>query len=158
MATPEDARLRRLERLSQVLDTAMRVPGTNVRIGLDGLLGFIPGVGDALGAVLSSYIILEAARLGFPKSVLLRMIGNVALETLVGAVPLLGDLFDIAWKANSRNVALLRASAAESLAERRSPRQLISVFVVMLIAAIVGLIVLSLLLLRLAYRFITSSA
>ena len=158
MATSEDTRLRRLDRLSQVLDTAMRVPGTNVRLGLDGILGLIPGVGDALGAVLSSYIILEAARLGFPKSVLLRMIGNVAIETVIGAVPILGDLFDIAWKANISNLALLRASAAEPAADRRSPRQIVSVFVVLLIVAIAGLIALSLLLLRFAYQFITLPA
>lgn len=158
MATSEEARLRRLDRLSQVLDTAIRIPRTNVRIGLDGIVGLIPGVGDSLGAVLSSYIILEAARLGFPKSVLLHMIGNVAIETVIGAVPILGDVFDIAWKANIRNLALLRASVAEPVGNRRSPRQIISVFVVMLIVAIVGLIALSLLLLRFAYQFITSSS
>jgi len=101
-------RLRRLDRLSQLLDNAFAIPGTRFRIGLDGIIGLIPGIGDAAGAVLSIYVILQAARLGLPVSALLRMLGNVAIETVVGAVPIVGDIFDIVWKANIRNMALLR--------------------------------------------------
>jgi len=100
-------RLARLRRLSGVLDSAVRIPGTRFRFGLDALLGVIPGVGDVAGGALSGYVILEAARAGASKLVLLRMLLNVAIDTVVGAVPLLGDLFDAGWKSNSRNVALL---------------------------------------------------
>ncbi len=98
----------RLERISRVLDTALEVPGTGIRIGADALVGFIPGAGDLLGMLLSSYIILEAARLGAPRHALGIMVGNVVLDTLVGSVPVLGDIFDIFFKANRRNVNLLR--------------------------------------------------
>jgi hypothetical protein len=107
-AGPEEDRLRRLDKLSRLLDNAFAIPGTRFRIGIDGILGLIPGIGDATGAALSIYLIFQAARLGLPVSTLLRMVGNVALETVVGAVPIVGDIFDIVWKANIRNMALLR--------------------------------------------------
>ena len=97
----------RLDQLSRLLDTAFEIPGTNIRMGIDGLIGLIPGVGDLAGMLFSSYIILEAARLGATKTLLTRMILNVALETAIGAIPVLGDAFDIYFKANRRNVALL---------------------------------------------------
>lgn len=99
----------RLKRLAWLLDSAIPLPG-GYRIGLDGLIGLIPGLGDVIAALLSSYIVVEAARLRVPGSVLLRMGLNVALELVVGAVPVLGDLFDFAFKANERNVRLLEAS------------------------------------------------
>ena len=157
VGTPDESRLRRLDKLSQLLDTAILIPGTRFRVGLDGLLGLIPGVGDTIGAVFSAYIILEAARLGFAKGTLLRMIGNVAVETLVGAVPILGDIFDIAWKANVRNLALLRAHRVEiARADERSPRQIMSLFVVVIVLTMIGLIALSIFALRLLYQLITA--
>lgn len=102
-----DATLQRLDRLAYWLDERFRLPGTNVRMGLDGLLGLIPGIGDVLGGLLSAYILLEAWRLGLPNSVLVRMLSNIGIDVFVGAVPLFGDLFDIGWKANRRNVNLL---------------------------------------------------
>ncbi|KQY83433.1 DUF4112 domain-containing protein [Pelomonas sp. Root1444] len=99
----------RLKRLAWLLDSAIPLPG-GYRIGLDGLIGLVPGLGDVVSAVLSSYIVLEAARLRVPGSVLLRMGLNVALELIIGAVPVAGDLFDFAFKANERNVRLLEAS------------------------------------------------
>jgi hypothetical protein len=95
--------------LAFLLDEYFRIPGTKYRIGLDGLLGLLPGIGDTIGMLLAGYILFEAARLGVPYVVLLRMAGNIALDTLVGAIPLLGDVFDVAWKANKKNVALLNA-------------------------------------------------
>lgn len=83
-------RLRRLDRLSQLLDNAFAIPGTRFRIGLDGIIGLIPGIGDAAGAVLSIYVILQAARLGLPVSALLRMLGNVAIERWSAPYPLWG--------------------------------------------------------------------
>jgi hypothetical protein len=98
---------KKLERLAWYLDSSIKLPGFNARIGLDGLLGLIPGVGDTLGALISSVVISEAARMGAPKVLLLKMAFNVALDALAGSVPVVGDLFDFIWKANQRNVQLL---------------------------------------------------
>ena len=111
--SPQDeARLKRVRLLSRLLDEQFRIPGTTQRIGLDGLLGLIPGVGDAAGALLSAYILYEAIRLGTPTSVLLRMVANIGIDTVVGAIPVVGDIFDIVWKANKKNAALLQAYLA----------------------------------------------
>jgi hypothetical protein len=99
--------VQRLERLAKLLDSEFRVPGTRFRFGLDGLMGLVPGVGDAAGLAISSYIVLEAWRLGAPPPILMRMIANLMLDSAVGAVPIAGDLFDMAWKANKRNMNLL---------------------------------------------------
>jgi hypothetical protein len=93
--------------LARWLDDSLRLPGTKRRIGLDPILGLVPVVGDTVGLLLSGYIVFEARRLGVPRSLLGRMLANVAIETLVGSIPLLGDAFDAGWKANLRNVALL---------------------------------------------------
>jgi len=98
----------RLEALSHLLDDAFRVPGTRLRFGLDGLLGLVPGVGDAATGALSAYLVLGAWRLGVPGGVLARMIANVAIDTVLGTIPVLGDLLDFGFKANRRNMALLR--------------------------------------------------
>jgi uncharacterized protein DUF4112 len=103
------ARLKRVRLLSRLLDEQFRIPGTTYRVGLDGLLGLIPGVGDVAGALLSSYILYEAIRLGAPRTLLLRMVANIGIDTVVGAVPVVGDIFDIAWKTNKKNAALLHA-------------------------------------------------
>ena len=107
---PNDPRLstlKRLRRLSHLLDNAIPIPGTRYRIGLDPLLGLLPGGGDFLGAALSLYIMLESSRLGVPRSILVQMVTNILFDTVSGTVPVLGDLFDVAWKANSKNIALL---------------------------------------------------
>lgn len=106
-APPREA-IERLERLAFWLDERFRVPGTNWRIGLDGLLGLVPGVGDTATALLSLYLVLEAKRLGVPNGLILRMLANVGLDAAVGSLPLFGDLFDFAFKANRRNLRLLR--------------------------------------------------
>jgi len=100
--------LRRLDRLAHLMDGAFRVPGTRWRFGLDGLLGFLPGAGDSATALVSLYVLVEAWRLGAPPGLVLRMLGNVGLDWAVGSVPLVGDVFDLAFKANRRNLALLR--------------------------------------------------
>lgn len=101
---------RNLDLLSHLLDDFLRIPGTQIRFGLDGIIGLIPGVGDILGAMASWIIILAAWLRGVPKVTLARMLANVAIETIIGTVPVLGDAFDIAWKANRRNFALLERS------------------------------------------------
>lgn len=93
--------------LAHLLDDGIRIPVLGVRFGLDAVIGLVPGLGDFSGAILSSYVVLLGARLGAPRSVILRMIGNVAVDTIGGSVPLLGDLFDVGFKSNLRNVALL---------------------------------------------------
>ena len=101
-------RIARLDALATLLDTAFVVPGTNVRFGLDGLLGLVPGIGDIVTTVMSLYIVHEARELGAPGHIIVRMMGNVALDGIVGAVPLVGDLFDVMWRANRRNMRLLQ--------------------------------------------------
>lgn len=97
----------RLSKLAYWMDDRFRIPGTHWRIGLDGLIGLIPGVGDGVTATLSAYIVLEAQRLGVPKAILSRMLWNIAVDGLVGTIPVVGDLFDIRWKANRKNICLL---------------------------------------------------
>ncbi|MDZ7750632.1 MAG: DUF4112 domain-containing protein [Gammaproteobacteria bacterium] len=105
---PDDAaRIRaRLSRLAWLLDSSVRLPG-GFRIGIDGLIGLIPGIGDLVAASVSAYIVAEAARLEVPGHVILRMISNVLVDLLVGTIPVLGDAFDFAFKANRRNIDLL---------------------------------------------------
>jgi Domain of unknown function (DUF4112) len=107
-----EARLKRVRLLSRLLDEQFRIPGTTYRVGLDGLLGLIPGVGDAAGVLLSVYTLYEAIQLGAPSTVLLRMIANIGIDAVGGAVPIVGDIFDIAWKTNKKNAALLHAYLA----------------------------------------------
>ncbi|MEZ5582560.1 MAG: DUF4112 domain-containing protein [Candidatus Competibacteraceae bacterium] len=94
----ENAIRNRLNRMAWFLDNSIPVPGMGgYRVGADGLIGLIPGIGDAFGAVLSTYILGEAARLGVPKSVLLRMLFNIVIESIIGLIPFAGDIFDMAW-------------------------------------------------------------
>lgn len=102
-----DIAMVRVRRVARLLDSALRVPGTNIRFGLDAVIGLVPGLGDMAGAALAGYLVLLAGRLGAPPAVVLRMLGNIAVDAVAGAVPVLGDLFDVGWKANTRNVELL---------------------------------------------------
>jgi hypothetical protein len=103
--------LARMHRMAWLLDNSIRVPGFNYRIGIDPLLGLLPGIGEAAGGVLSMYIIAEAARGGLPRAIILRMALNLALEMVIGTIPLIGDLFDMTWKANLRNMRLVESYA-----------------------------------------------
>lgn len=103
------ATLVRLEALAKVMDSAFLIPGTGVRMGFDALIGLVPVIGDLIGQAISSYLISEAKRLGVSRFTLWRMIGNSAIDTVVGIVPFVGDAFDVAFRANTKNVALLRA-------------------------------------------------
>jgi hypothetical protein len=102
------AAVERIDRLSRLLDIAFAIPGTRIRFGVEALLRVIPGIGDAAASALSCWVLFEAARLGVPRSLLVRMIANVLVEGIAGTVPVAGDLFDVAWRANRRNVRLLR--------------------------------------------------
>jgi hypothetical protein len=104
-------RLASLRRWAFLLDNLFRIPGTNVRFGLDGIVGLIPGIGDVASPAYTGLILLEALRLRVPAVVQARMVLNAAIDMAIGLVPLLGDIADIAWKANTRNLALLERHA-----------------------------------------------
>ena len=102
------ATIREFERLARLLDTQWRIPGTSIRFGLDPIAGLAPGVGDIAAGLVSAYIVILAARLKLPTSVLLRMMGNVGIDVVFGSVPLLGSIFDLFYKVNRRNLRLLQ--------------------------------------------------
>ncbi|HEV8456310.1 MAG TPA: DUF4112 domain-containing protein [Gemmatimonadales bacterium] len=135
--------LDRLRTLSRLLDSAFVIPGTRYRIGLDGIIGLVPGIGDAIGAIFSIYIIFQAARLGVPKFTLARMIGNVGVDTIVGEIPLLGDLFDIGFKSNIRNLSLIEQHVQRPAAARAQSRRVLLVLGIGLLALLVGIVALS---------------
>lgn len=103
-----DRQLRQLESLADWLDSRFRVPGTNFRFGVDAILGLLPGIGDGAAALPSLYILFSAKRLGAPKRLLVRMAMNIIFDFVIGAIPLIGDLFDVGFKANRRNIRLLK--------------------------------------------------
>jgi Domain of unknown function (DUF4112) len=100
--------LARLEAMAKLMDSAFVIPGTKIRMGLDGLIGLVPVAGDLVAGLVSTYLIWEARQLGASRWVIGRMMANTALDTLVGAVPLVGDAFDVLFRANMKNMALLR--------------------------------------------------
>ena len=103
-----DAARERVEMLVRLMDCALRIPGTNIRFGADAALGLLPGVGNLATTLVSAFIVYEARRLGVSRLTMLRMAGNVGLDTLIGAVPLAGNVADVFFRANRRNVELLR--------------------------------------------------
>jgi uncharacterized protein DUF4112 len=113
-AASRRAALDRLDMLATLFDTAFILPGTNVRFGVESLLRLVPGIGDMAASALSFYLLHEASRLGVPRLLLVRMAANVVLEGAVGAVPFAGDAFDVLFRANRRNVALLRKHFART--------------------------------------------
>ena len=110
--------LARLEALAKLMDGAFVIPGTKTRIGLDGLIGLIPGIGDVVSGLISSYLIWEARQLGVSRWVLARMVGNTFIDTAVGAIPFAGDVFDVMFRANMKNMNLLRQHL-----EKHGPRR-----------------------------------
>lgn len=140
--------LRQARGLARLLDRAVTVPGTRFGIGLDGVIGLIPGVGDAVAGLASTYLIFLAYRAGAPASVLGRMALNVWVDSLVGGIPLLGDLFDFGYKANLRNVALLERSVADPQTTRRAGRAFIALVLAGLLLVLIGVAALVVLLAR----------
>lgn len=107
--TPDhEHRIRRVDQFARIMDSALRLPGTNIRVGVDSILGLVPGVGDAASLLISAYLIREAHKAGVSRKALLKMVGNLAVDSTLGAVPLAGDIFDVYFKANARNAKLLR--------------------------------------------------
>lgn len=135
--------LQRMRTISRVMDEAFRVPGTRLRFGLDGLVGMIPGLGDALGAGVAVYGLIAARRLGAPASVLARMAGNILLDSLVGAVPVAGDVFDFAFKSNRRNLRLLERYELQPGRTRRASRGVLAAAVALVVLALIGALALA---------------
>lgn len=106
--------LQKIRKLAKLLDTAIGIPGTKFRIGLDPILGLIPGGGDLIAGSISAYLIYQAARFGLEKGEILKMVRNVAIETTVGSVPIVGDIFDAYFKANMRNLEILEKHLAKT--------------------------------------------
>ncbi|CAN5754177.1 hypothetical protein BH11GEM1_BH11GEM1_04590 [soil metagenome] len=143
-----DSRLARARVLARALDSAVGIPGTKVRFGLDPIIGLVPGLGDLAGAALSGYIVLVGIQLGASRSVVLRMLANVAIDTAVGAVPVVGDLFDAGWKSNNRNVALIERHVAAPGPTRTSSRLMIGLVVLVLLLLAAGSAAVTVLLIR----------
>lgn len=129
--------------MSHLLDNAIAIPGTGIRFGLDPILGLLPGGGDVLTGFMSVYIVFKAARIGLPAPTLGRMGFNIVLDTLTGLVPVLGDVFDVAWKANSQNVALLEKHIANPEPSRAADKVFAFLVIVGLLALVLGIAALS---------------
>ena len=132
-----------LDQLSRYMDGLFRIPGTGWRFGLDALVGLIPGIGDTATTAVSFYVLAAGVRYRVPKITLLRMGLNVALDYIFGSVPIVGDLFDAAWKSNQRNVELIReratvASSEEARRGRLSDWLFLAVIIIVLLAMLVG--------------------
>ena len=127
-----DPRFRNLDILAKLMDSQFRIPGTNIRFGLDALIGLVPGAGDFVSFLVSSYLVSNAINKGASGYVLSRMVLNIVVDALVGAIPVLGDIFDVAFKANQRNVKLLQQHYTEGRHQGSSKKVIIPVVIVML--------------------------
>ncbi|MEH1882209.1 MULTISPECIES: DUF4112 domain-containing protein [unclassified Nostoc] len=147
--------LKRLRQLSRLLDNIVTIPGTKIGFGLDPILGLIPIGGDFLGVMFSSYIILEAARLGVSRATLGKMVFNVIVDGLVGTVPVLGDFFDFAWRANTNNIKLLEEYLKFPSEQKSADRLfIVALFVGLLLISIV-LVALPVILIRMLWNALT---
>jgi hypothetical protein len=135
-----EAELASARLLARLLDDAIPIPGTSYRIGIDPLLGLVPGIGDLLGALLSSWLLVVASRLGAPRAVLARMGLNVAIDAIVGAIPFAGDLFDAGWKANLRNLRLVEGWLERPAPTRRASGALVVGIVLATLAGIAAIL------------------
>ena len=147
-----DRRADNIRTLARMLDSAVRIPGTEILIGADSILGLVPVVGDIAGAALSGYIVLASARLGAPGATLARMLINLGVDTVIGSVPVLGDMFDVGWRANMRNVELLDRHLGASDRSRRANRWVVGGVVAGLLALAVGAVVIGVAVIRFLAR------
>jgi hypothetical protein len=129
-----------LETLAQWMDSAFEIPGTRIRIGLDPIIGLIPGLGDLLTTLVSLYILGAARRFGAPRVTALRMAANIAIDLALGSLPVVGDVFDVFWKSNVKNVALLRRHAMATPAEQRRAQSSDWLFLFGLMAGLIVLL------------------
>jgi hypothetical protein len=136
------ATLQQVNGLAWLLDNSIHIPILNYRIGLDAIVGLIPGFGDIAGSLLSSFIVLQAIRLGMPLGTLVRMVLNIAIEASIGVIPVVGDLFDATFKANARNVGLLNQVLGNSADGLTTGKRVPSGVIALVILALVGIVVL----------------
>ncbi|MEL6457230.1 MAG: DUF4112 domain-containing protein [Cyanobacteria bacterium J06636_27] len=146
--------LKRLRALSRVLDKAITIPGTGIGVGLDPILGLLPAGGDFLGVLLSAYIVLEAARLGASKATLGRMTVNIIIDALVGLIPVLGDFFDFAWKANDHNIKLLEEHLKFPSQKKRADNWFVFILLAILLILAISLVTLSVIVTRFVWEII----
>lgn len=130
----------RLKKLAWFLDSSIPVPGLGMRVGLDGIIGLIPGIGDAAGSIISSYIVAEAARMGVPKTTLLQMGFNIVIESLIGLIPIVGDIFDFTWKSNQRNIELLERYLNRPQETEKSSRMTVGVVIAVLVLVLIAIV------------------
>ena len=154
--TSTDRDVGRARDLARVLDTGFTIPGTRIRFGLDAIIGLIPGGGDLVGAALSSVIVLVALRNGVPAVVLWRMVANIAIDTAIGTIPVLGDLFDFAWKSNTKNAELLERYTQQPETVTTRSRTLGVLVVVVIMLVLIGLGTLGFLLTRALWQLLTA--
>ena len=133
------------------MDDAVAVPGTRIRFGLDALLGLVPGAGDAVTGAVAAYAIVLAARFGAPPVVIARMALNVLIDVATGTIPVLGDIFDVGWKSNRKNVQLLERYQADPQKVRAASWVVVIAVLLIILAAIVGVFMLAAWLLRLVF-------
>ena len=138
----------RLRRLSHLLDNAIPIPGTKYRIGIDPILGLLPGGGDTISGALGAYIIVEAARMGLPRKIVWEMVGNIIFDSVVGTVPVFGDFFDVTWKANVKNIALLEKHLHFTPQNKKSDLLFLIVLILVLTVIVLSFATLTVLLIR----------
>lgn len=140
--------VRRLRRFSYLLDSAIRIPGTPYRIGIDPLLDIVPIGGDFIGTALSIYIVIEAAKMGVSRPILVQMVSNILFDTVIGTVPVLGTVADAVWKANGKNIELLETELNIPQSEKKADWLFVALLIGGLLIAIVILAAISVLILR----------
>lgn len=152
----QEQKVAHLRGLARFLDDSIPVPGTTYRIGVEPIVGLVPGVGDFFGMTLSAYIILRAADLGVSKATIVRMIINLAIDGLFGSLPIVGDLFDIVWKANLRNIAIVEAEILKD-APLKSSKVFVAGAGVALIAVLILIFTLLFFLMKGAYEILANT-
>ncbi|HSF72477.1 MAG TPA: DUF4112 domain-containing protein [Microcoleus sp.] len=149
------ASLRRLRRISHVLDNAIPIPGTKYRIGLDPILGLIPGGGDLISSLFAGYVVFKSAQMGVPQETLVKMAANIVFDTVAGTVPVAGDLLDVAWKANVKNIELLDAHLGSPEQGKKADWLFVAALLLGLILIVGGVIFLSVMLFGWLFQVIT---
>ncbi len=151
---PRSVALHRLRSLAHILDNAIPIPGTPYRVGIDPIVGLLPGGGDLVMAAFSVYIVWESARLGLPRSTVTRMVSNLVFDTVIGSVPVAGDLFDVTWKANSKNVRLLEAHIDSPQHQKKADKGFVLLLLFGFLALVIGIAALSVFVIGLVWHAI----
>lgn len=134
------AKLQSLRKLSDLWDRSLGVPGTKFKVGLESLVGLLPVGGDFIGILLSVYILFQAIQFKLPKKTLAKMIFNIVIDGAVGSIPILGDIFDTTWKANTKNVNLLEAHLREPIQSRQKDEWFINIVIIVLVLTLISII------------------